>query len=82
MAEILPLEGKYYGTRVKVKSPTCERETDEIKIWFPDHFAKPFASERELKNGWTPEDGHDHVEDQQSYKIAQIICAALTKEGY
>lgn len=82
MAEILPLEGKYYGTKVKIANPTCKGETEEITVWFPDHFAKPFASEREIANGWKPEDGHDHVEDQQSLKIAQIICKALTEEGY
>lgn len=83
MAEILPLTGKYYGTKIQVKNPTCHRETSEITVWFPDHFVTPFASEREIKqNMWTPEDGQDHVEDAQSYRIAQIIAEALTKEGF
>lgn len=82
MATVLPLDGKYYGTKIRVRNPTCPNETDEIKVWFPDHFAKPFASEREIANGWTPEDGHDHVEDAQSYRLACIIAEALTKEGF
>jgi hypothetical protein len=83
MAEILPLEGKYYGTKIKIKNPTCPRDTDEITVWFPDHFAEPFASEREIKqNDWTPAEEHDHVEDAQSYRIAQIIAETLTKEGF
>lgn len=84
MAKILPLEGKYYGTRIEFRKPGSKAADDvhEIKIWTPDHFATPFASEREIENGWTPEDGHDHVEDAQSFKIATIICDALTKEGF
>ena len=82
MAEILPLQSKYYGTKIQVKNPTCPNDTDEIVVWFPDHFAEPFASAREILNGWVPADGHDHVEDAQSYRIAQVIAEALTKEGF
>lgn len=79
MARVLPLDGKYYGTKIEVAT---KDGNDEIKVWCPDHFARPFASEREIANGWTPEDGHDHVEDAQSYKIATVIAEALTKAGY
>lgn len=82
MATILPLEGKYYGTKVQICLPGTP-DTDEILVWCPDHFARPFASKREIANGWSAKlDGHDHVEDQQSYKIASVICEALTKAGY
>lgn len=82
MAKILSLEGKYYGTKVEFTTPENPNDTHEIVVWCPDHFAQPFASEREIQDGWTPEDGHDHVESVQDYKIAQIICEALTKNGY
>ena len=82
MATVLPLDGKYYGTRIQVSNPGCPSDKDEVVVWCPDHFATPFASSREIANGWTPKDGHDHVEDAQSYKIACIIAEALTKEGF
>jgi hypothetical protein len=81
MAQILPLDGKYYGTKIQI-SVDNGSGSDEMVVWTPDHFAEPFASEREIANGWNPADGHDHVEDVQSYKIAQIICEALTEKGY
>lgn len=74
---IKPLEGKYYGTII-LDSLTG----DEIKLWISDHFAKPFASEREIKNGWTPEDGHDHVESVRDYEYAQVIVDALNNYEY
>lgn len=78
MARIKDLSGKYYGTIVILDTP----EEDEIKIWCPDYYAKPFASSREIEqNNWTPEDGHDHVEDSQSYFIAQVVSRALTDAG-
>ena len=80
MADVLPLgDEKYYGTKVRF---TAGGEVHELKIWCSDHFAKPFASKREILKGWDPvEDGHDHVEDEQSLKVATIIAKALTKEG-
>lgn len=82
MAKILPLSSKYYGTVIELSTPNQSNDAHEIVVWCPNHFAQPFASEREIQNGWTPEDGHDHVESVQDYKIAQIICEALTKNGY
>ena len=82
MAKVLPLASKYYGTKVQIRNSKYGG-TDEIVVWCPDHDAEPFASEREIsQNGWTPEDGHDHVEDAQSFKIATIIAEALTKAGF
>lgn len=68
---VAPLKGKYYGTIVAYDGE------EVFKIWEPDHFAEPFASAREILKGWEPEDGHDHVEDQQSYNLACAIVAAL-----
>lgn len=84
MAKVLPLKGKYYGTKVQFTKPGSSADDDvhEITIWAPDHFADPFGSEREIEQGWGPEDGHDHVEDQQSLTVAKIIAEALTKAGF
>jgi hypothetical protein len=80
MARILPLDFKYYGTEVEVN---VNGQEYVITVWTPDHFAKPFASAREMGNGYDATEGsHDHVEDVASYKIAQIIEEALSKEGY
>ena len=80
MATILPLRSKYYGTKVEL---TANGEEHEITVWVPDHFARPFASEREMAAGYDTEEGsHDHVEDVQSLRIAQIIAKALTEAGY
>lgn len=73
---VAPLSGKYYGTVV------CYDGEEVFKIWQPDHFAVPFASDREILEGWTPEDGHDHVEDQQSYRLACKIVEFLNQTGF
>lgn len=67
---ISPLEGKYYGSRVNLP------DGDVIVVWTPDHFASPFASEREIANGWEPQDGHDHVEDRASYANSRLLVEA------
>lgn len=84
MAKLLPLVGKYYGTKVEFTKPGSKAADDkhELVIWCPDHFATPFASHREIQAGWEPSDGHDHVEDVQSFTVANIIADALTKAGY
>lgn len=81
MARIRPLNGEYRGTIVEFEDD--QNGNQQITVWTPNHFAMPFVSERELARGWPTEiHGHDHVEDVQSYKIAQIICEALTQAGY
>lgn len=82
MARILPLDDVYYGTKVEFEAGDTMNGPHIIEVWADDHFAKPFASEREIAKGWTPERGHDHVESVLSYEIANIICEALTKAGY
>lgn len=64
MWSVKPLEGKYYGTIVQYDG--C----DVCRFWESNHFARPFGSSREIANGWTEEDGHDHVEDEQSLSLA------------
>ena len=75
MWSIAPLSGKYYGTVVLYNgSQVC-------KIWESNHFAVPFGSSREIANGWTPEDGHDHVEDEQSLRIAEEFVKHMNSLG-
>ncbi|MNQ24624.1 hypothetical protein D3C85_378240 [compost metagenome] len=76
MWKVAELGGKYYGTVVEYDGEGA------FKIWKPDYFLKPFASEREISAGWLPEDGYDHVEDQQSYKLACFLVEALNKSGF
>lgn len=64
--KLLPLECKYYGTKL-------DGIHGSLDIWMSDHFAVPFGSEREIANGWVPEDGHDHIEDKNSLEIAQFL---------
>ena len=75
MWHVAELDGKYYGTKVRYK------HRDVCKFWCPNHFARPFASEREIANGWTPEDGHDHVEDVQSYELAAEFVKHMNAIG-
>jgi hypothetical protein len=68
---ISPLVGKYYGTKIS----DGERE---ITVW---NGYTGTVSEREIADGWTEEYGFDHVESDQDYKIAKVICDALNKEN-
>lgn len=70
--EIAPIACKYYGTEINLP------DGNRITVWTPDRYADPFASVREVENGWEPEDGHDHVEDVRSYANARLIAAAPT----
>lgn len=82
MAQILPLDKKYYGTEVEFTSKTTG-EKFVVKVWAVDHNRVPFVSEREIANGYDPDENFGpHIEDAQSYEIAKVICDALTKEGY
>ena len=67
--KLLPLSGKYYGTKLDSKH-------GELDVWLSDHYARPFGSEREIANGWVPADGHDHVEDKNSLEVAQFLESA------
>jgi hypothetical protein len=76
-----PLPGKYYGTSVLYQDEAGD-VYEVFKIWMPDHFAKPFASEREIAQGWDPaEEDHDHVEDAQSYALACNLVEHLNATG-
>jgi hypothetical protein len=76
MATILPLYGKYYGTKVEMNSG------DIIEVWLSLLPKYNEASIREKELGWTREDGFDHVETQETYDVAKIICDVLTEKGF
>ena len=76
MAVIKPLKGKYYGTVVELNNG------ESFDIWLspnPDNYK---ASEREIAQGWERCDGFDHVETDDTFKVAQICADALTEAGY
>jgi hypothetical protein len=77
MAKLRPLQGKYYGTIVELNDGST------IEVWAPDHFAKPFASEREMAAGYDAEEGsHDHVESVRDLAIAQAIVDFCNLKGW
>ena len=66
--EVLPLDGKYYGTVLRIGMHT-------FSVWAINYEDfKP--SSRELARGWEPEDGTDHVEDERTYHTALLLAAA------
>ena len=67
---IKPLCGKYYGTIVTDGKRVVE-------VW-NGYTGK--VSQREIDEGWTPDYGFDHVESDQDYKMALVICDALNEE--
>jgi len=81
-AEILPLDGKYYGTVIKYKNTFGEERT--IKVWNMGDYT---PSQRQLEKwGYTldeaKEDGmmcDDHFESAECHKIASVICRALNE---
>lgn len=69
--EIKPLESKHYSTDIDV-------------VFYDGSFCGVsvfgrgfYPSERELLNGWEPEDGLNHVETGVVYEVAQVIEKAL-----
>ncbi len=66
---VLPLAGKYYGTKVEIGDRAA------VNVWLPCGDSL-MASVREVAKGWEIEDGFDHVETQESYEAACLISAA------
>jgi hypothetical protein len=69
--EVVPLEGKYYGTEV-----LTGRNSGTIKIWTYGVRHPATGSVREIARGWEPEDGMDHVETAEDYANARLIATA------
>jgi hypothetical protein len=86
-AAILPLEGKYYGTKIVIEDGEI---STIIKIWSHGDFA---PSDRELDNADMSREEYNtnkndekeeidtsggHFESQWTYKLAEKICQRLT----
>lgn len=76
MAKLLPLKGKYYGTKIELKSG------DIIEVWVGHQKKNYKPSPREIENGWTSDIGFDHVETEDDYNIAVAIIKTLDEMGY
>jgi hypothetical protein len=85
-AEILPLKGKYYGTKIEIEDGGI---STEIKIWCSGNYT---PSDRELdeadmsraeynENKNDEQSSIDtsggHFESQWTYKLAEKICERL-----
>lgn len=77
-AELLPLEGKYYGSRIALRSDDG-RVDDQVVIWIMGDYT---PSERELE-GWDEEEhgpyevSDSHFESALGYAICLQIVAAI-----
>lgn len=69
--EIKPLKSKHYSTDINVVF--SDGSFCGVSV-FGEGF---YPSERELLNGWEPEDGLNHVETDVVYEVAQVIEKAL-----
>lgn len=83
-AEILPLEGKYYGTKIIIIDG---KENTLIEIWHSDgHDPSKRQLEQDGYNNvekWKNDDcGCDsHYESDWTYKLANIIIEAVNEKG-
>jgi hypothetical protein len=71
MVEIAPLKGKHYSTNVEADIGNFENIVVEIY----GQNRKP--SQREIDNGWEPDDGMEHVEGDKVYEVALRIIGLL-----
>jgi len=71
--ELKPLDSKYYETELVL---TFEHLRDPIYIRLAG-MPTGYPSEREVENGWEPEDGMNHVEDELVYQVALSIKGYL-----
>jgi hypothetical protein len=67
--ELKPLDSKYYETELVL---TFEHLPNPIYIRLAGR-PTGYPSEREIENGWEPEYGMDHVEDELVYQVALSI---------
>jgi len=68
-AELLPLESKYYGSKIRVRKNSFE---EVIKIW--NNFGDFTPSERELKkHGYSLEDWNNNIEIDNGWGVLEPI---------
>lgn len=74
---IKPLSWKHYETELVVEVYDQFGFSNDVSISISGDYPAP--SQRELDNGWEPDDGMDHVETEAEYVVALIIKEALEK---
>lgn len=72
--EILPLRQKHYSTELVVTVDVGGWQYD-MRISITGYAPNP--STREIKAGWEPDFGMDHVESETHWQMAKVIQRAL-----
>jgi hypothetical protein len=76
-ATILPLDGKYYGTKVQIDFGNEDKTW--VEVWYMGDY-KPSARELALLHPGEEFEGCDtHYETADGYRIAKIICDAINQ---
>lgn len=70
--DILPLKGKYYSTEMIVHI----QDNPSVLISLATSYERK-PSLREIERGWEKEEGMDHTEGENTYKIALLILSFL-----
>lgn len=86
-AELIALQGKYYGTQIALKYKGAHSNESTIKIWISGENTNP--SERQIKKDgyssleeWLKESGeYDHMETQSCYELCRDIVEMINKKG-
>lgn len=73
--ELEPLRSKWYSTKIEV---VAEGKLFSIEV----RGAGSSPSPREYENGYLPDEGMDHVESDEVYRMALVIMEALRKENF
>jgi len=80
--EVLPLDSKYYSTEIRLKLNgngwDFEGTDAGITIWADGDN----PSIRELEKGYYSDDGMNHVETEEAYRLAMAIVKALKNENF
>jgi hypothetical protein len=70
--ELIPLDGKYYDTAIKVEFTDC----NPVYISLGGGSGSG-PSPREIENGWEPDHGMDHTETMATFVLADLIFETL-----
>jgi hypothetical protein len=70
--------GKYYETEVIVKVQDGNSKAHYVTVRLAGSYSK--ASQREVDNGWEPDEKMDHVEPESCHLIAEMIVDCLLKK--
>ena len=76
--ELRPLADKHYETEIRV---VLQGDYSEEYIGISIYGSTQTPSEREIKRGWEPDWGRDHVESKEGYEIAKLIMEMLSKNA-